>query len=294
MTGCVHTDVMPTHQLMQRIAGIIGASVLAAWSVVAVSSDTTAVVPAQGWRFSVFAQDIMKVDNLALGADGLVYATLELSAGKGKVVRLRNTGSEVVVDGLDTPDGLFARDKFLYAVEEVNHGRVLEIDTATGKHRTLARLYRPEGIGILPNGDLALSEDSANGRLVRLSSDGQIETILGGLNRPEGLCVGKDGTIFFAETGTGRVQAFKDGNVRNLAVDLDYPDQVRLPPHGAPWITEDSPRGRLMRLKDGGLHVILSGLYLPQGMLFLPNGTLLLAEQGRGRILVVTRDEPAP
>jgi sugar lactone lactonase YvrE len=252
------------------------------------------VVPAKGWRFAVYAQDLPSIENVALSQDGSVYATLEVKDGNGQVVRLKNGKRETVVAGLTNPDGLMVKGKTLYVTEETGEGRVIEVNTVTGEQRVLARLHNPEGIDFLPGGDLVLSEDSVNGRLVRLSKDGQIETILGGLNRPEGLSIARDGTIYFAETGTGRVLAFKDGNLRNIVVDLDEPDQVKLAPDGALWIAEDSPRGRLMRLKDGGLYVILSGLNSPQGMQFMPNGTVLLAEQGRGRILVITRDEPPP
>lgn len=248
------------------------------------------VVPAKGWRFTVYADGLPLVENVAYSNDGVVYATLEDQGEKGQLVRIRNSRHEVVVSGLNHPDGLIPRGKFLIVTEEALEGRVLEINPATGEKRVLATLTNPEGLALLPDGDLVISEDSVNGRLVRLGQTGRIETILGGLNRPEGLCVAKDGTIYFAETATGRVLAFKDGALRNLVLDLDEPDQIKLAPDGALWITEDNPRGRLLRLKDGALHVILSGLVYPQGMTFLPGGALLLAERGRGRLLHVMRD----
>jgi sugar lactone lactonase YvrE len=111
--------------------------------------------------------------------------------------------------------------------------------------------------------------------------------MMGGLNRPEGIAVAKDGTIYVAETATGRVLAYKSGDVRTVVNDLEEPDQVELAPDGALWITEDTKSGRLMRYKDGSLAVVLSGLRNPQGIAFLNHGTVLVAEQGRGRILAV-------
>ena len=62
-------------------------------------------------------------------------------------------------------------------------------------------VHSPEGIDTLPDGDLVVSEDNINGRLLRVRRDGKqmMEVMLGGLNRPEGLVVKPDGTVIFAE-----------------------------------------------------------------------------------------------
>ena len=259
----------------------------------ALAVDGSSVVPAPGWRFRVFADNLPEVDNLAVGDDGSVYATLEKNAGKGRLVRIRHGKTENVVKGLHRPDGLRFRQQRLIVTEEVSDGRVLEIDPATGKTRVLAELNKPEGIAVLPDGDLLITEDTVQGRVVRIKRNGATETLLGGLNRPEGIALAGDGTLYIAETGTGRVLAWREGQLRSVVNDLDEPDQVAIGPGGGLWITEDTPRGRLLQLKNGSLNVVLSGLHSPQGMAWLPNGQLLLAEQGRGRILQVIR-EPIP
>ena len=259
----------------------------------ALAVEGSSVVPAPGWRFRVFADNLPEVDNLAVGSDGSVYATLEENAGKGRLVRIRNGKVENLVKGLNRPDGLRFRQQRLIVTEEVSDGRVLEVDPATGKTRVLAVLNKPEGIAVLPDGDLLIAEDTVQGRVVRLKRNGAVETLLGGLNRPEGIALAGDGTLYIAETGTGRVLAWQDGQLRSVVNDLDEPDQVAIGPGGGLWITEDTPRGRLLQLKNGSLNVVLSGLHSPQGMAWLPNGQLLLAEQGRGRILLVM-PEPAP
>lgn len=257
------------------------------------ANDGTSVVPAKGWRFQVFADNLPQVDNLAVGADGSVYATLELDRGKGRVVRIRNGKIHNLVEGLNRPDGLRFRYQHLIVTEEVSDGRVLEVDTANGKTRVLAELNKPEGVAVLPDGNVLISEDTVQGRVLRLKPNGASETMLAGLNRPEGIALARDGTLYIAETGTGRVLAWQDGQLRSVLNDLDEPDQLAIGPDGALWVTEDMTRGRLLLLKNGDLHVILSGLHSPQGMAWLPNGTLLVAEQGRNRILQVIR-EPIP
>ncbi|MCR4332823.1 MAG: hypothetical protein NUV34_09020, partial [Sulfuricaulis sp.] len=187
------------------------------------------------------------------------------------------------------PDGLLLRGKFLLITEEIPEGRVLEFDLASKKQHVLATLHNPEGIDTLPDGDLVVSEDSINGRLLRVPRDGAkaVEVILGGLNRPEGLVARPDGAVIFAETATGRVLSFKGGEVNIVVDDLDEPDQVEIAPDGSLWITEDTRDGRLLRLKDGALETVLSGLRSPQGMAFGSDGSVWLAERGRQRLLVI-------
>ncbi len=265
-------------------------ALLLAASVPVVAADVSPQ-PAPGWRYEVFAenQPPPAVDNLAIGGDGGVYATLELSRGRGRVVRIRNGTAEDVVTGLNRPDGLFAAGKFLYITEEILNGRVLEFNLATRVQRTLATLNMPEGIGRLPGGDLVISEDSPRGRLLRLEGNGTVEIINDQLNRPEGLSVAPDGTVYVAETARGRLLAVRGGQVKTVIKNLTEPDQVKYAPDDALWITEDADPGRLLRFKNGALETIMSGLAAPQGMAFRADGAILLAEQGNGRILVISK-----
>jgi len=130
-----------------------------------------------------------------------------------------------------------------------------------------------------------------NGRLLRVRryGDRAVEVLLGGLNRPEGLVLSQDGEVIFAEAGTGRVLAFKNGKLSVVLHDLDEPDQIEIAPDGALWITEDVSNGRLLRFKDGALETVLSGLHSPQGIAFGADGVIWLAEQGRQRILLIRR-----
>jgi len=250
------------------------------------------VVAGSGWKYRVVAQNLPGVDNLVMDGEGSLYATQELPNGGGKVIRWHRGKIKTVIVGLNRADGLLLHGNSLYITEEAEAGRVLEYDLATKKQRTLATLHRPEGIDLLPDGDLVVAEDNISGRLMRVSRHEHqpVEVILGGLNRPEGVAVNSDGAVVFAETETGRVLSYKAGDVTVVVDDLDEPDQVEFAPDGALWITEDVKNARLLRLKNGTLETVLSGLRSPQGMAFGADGTAWLAEQGRHRILAITRD----
>lgn len=250
------------------------------------------VVAGSGWKYRVVAQNLPGVDNLVMDSEGSLYATQELAHGGGKVIRWQRGKIRTVIVGLNRADGLLLHGNSLYITEETEDGRVLEYDLATKKQRLLATLHRPEGIDLLPDGDLVVAEDNISGRLMRVPRRGHrpVEVILGGLNRPEGVAVNPDGAVIFAETETGRVLSYKEGDVTVVVDDLDEPDQVEFAPDGALWITEDVKNGRVLRLKNGTLETVLSGLRLPQGITFGADGTVWLAEQGRHRILAITRD----
>ncbi len=272
-----------------RFLSGLAAAVIAVSAAGSESIAPAEVVAATGWKYRVVTPNLPGIDNLVMAPDGSLYATQELPHGAGKVIRLRRGEVTLVASGFSRPDGLLLRGKFLFITEEISEGRVLEFDLASKKQRVLATLHNPEGIDTLPDGDLVVSEDSINGRLLRVRRDGTkaVEVILGGLNRPEGLVAKPDGAVIFAETATGRVLSYKSGEVNVVVDDLDEPDQVEIAPDGSLWITEDTRDGRLLRLKDGALETVLSGLRSPQGMAFGSDGSVWLAERGRQRLLVI-------
>ncbi len=286
--------------MLKIISRLIGSCFLGAYlagvctlQVLAAGNETVAravVVAEPGWKYRIAHKDLPGIDNLLVAPDGSLYATQELPHGAGKVIRIHRGQIKTIVSDLDRSDGLLLRGRFLYITEEKTDGRVLEFDLSTKKQRVLTHLRHPEGIDLLPDGSFAVSEDNVNGRLVRVHRNAQepVEVILGGLNRPEGVTVDTTGRIIIAETATGRVLSYKDGQVNVIIDDLDEPDQVELAPDGALWISEDVDDGRLLRLKDDALETVLSGLRSPQGIAFSADGTIWLAERGRQRILAIT------
>ncbi|MEE9140436.1 MAG: hypothetical protein V3U18_06625, partial [Alphaproteobacteria bacterium] len=123
---------------------------------------------AAGWHYEVFASGLPRADNIAVGAEGEVYVSLEVGKGEGQVVRLRDGRRQIVAEGLDRPDGLALTPSHLYVTEEVWRGRLIRVDLADMSRTVLARLNKPEGVDILPDGSLVVAEDYPGGRLLRV------------------------------------------------------------------------------------------------------------------------------
>jgi sugar lactone lactonase YvrE len=70
-----------------------------------------------------------------------------------------------------------------------------------------------------------------------------------------------------------------------LAEDFLEPDDLVLAPDGSIFISDVAEGTVKHYTQAGGLNVILSGLSAPEGMAFLPDGSMVIAEQGRNRLV---------
>ncbi len=243
------------------------------------------VLTSKGYEYSVFAEGLPSVDNLTMTSDGKLYATLERGHGHGEVVRILSDGSyEVIIDGLRRPDGIRAGDGKLFIVEESKRGRVIEYDLGSKQVRVVARLPYVEGLNVISKDEVLLTEDRKKGKLISLTSEGKSHVLMRGLKRPEGIVVDSEGTVFIAETATGKVLKYSGGRLETVLDGLNKPDQLAIDGTGALLISEDSRTGRLFAYKDGKLRIIASCLRSPQGILPVRDG-ILLSEQSRGRVL---------
>lgn len=290
LTGGFLAPKMCTRSVSPFLGGAAACAMLISVAFAEARPDVSEPVTAgNGWMFDVVARNLPGIDNLVLAEDDSLYATQELPFGAGKVVRVNRGEVATVVSGLSRPDGLLLREQKLFITEETANGRLLEYDLSEKKLRILALLNKPEGVDMSPDGDLVVSEDAIEGRLLLVRRDGQAPTkvLLEKLKRPEGLIVRADGSIVFAETASGRVLSYRNGEVNVVVGGLAWPDQVELAPDGALWITEDVADGRLLRFQDGAIERVLSGLRSPQGMAIGADGAVWVAEYGRQRILLV-------
>jgi sugar lactone lactonase YvrE len=144
-----------------------------------------------------------------------------------------------------------------------------------------ANLAAPQSIAYGPDGTLYIT-DRDNNRIRAVGPDGVMTTIAGGapgfsgdggpaakarLNRPDGLAVASDGTIYFADSNNERIRMIApDGLISTIA-----------------GTGKDASAG------DGG-QATKASLADPEGLLLDSRGNLYISESEGNRVRVITPD----
>lgn len=98
-----------------------------------------------------------------------------------------------------------------------------EADPGDGGPATAAKLARPAGIAVGPDGSIWIVE-SNSGTVRVVGSDGTIRTAADGLYNPNGITVAGDGSVYVADTSNYRVvSVLDDGQVVALAGSKIHP-----------------------------------------------------------------------
>ncbi len=154
-------------------------------------------------------------------------------------------------------------------------------------------LGKVDNIVIAPQNTLyvTLEKRDGKGSVVRLKR-GRRDTLMNGLDRPDGLMLA-DGKLYVTEEADeGRVLAF-DLKSRDTTVvaRLRKPEGIRRRYDGSLFVTEDrAVDGRLVIVgKDSRVTPIVRGLKRPEGLDVASDGSVYLAESGTGRVLRVAR-----
>ena len=111
------------------------------------------------------------------------------------------------------------------------------------------------------------------------------------LEEGEGVAVCPDGGLFYSEKKKGWIKRYRPGQNDDIVVrGLHDPSFLMCDGEGL-WITEDLTHGARLYLLDafGNMQTILTRLRSPQTIIPVAPSRFLLAEQGRGRILELTR-----
>lgn len=251
-----------------------------------------------GWKLTTLVQDVDRVSGLALGADGSLYMTQEYLSPGGLVIRLRTDHERAVVaSGLDKPDGLFLDGGSLYISQEggvhpmlkvASNGDIEEIPVAAANLEQIWLAHE--------NGRLVLYgiEDRRVGNIVRYDFEsGRSDVMAEGIAEGEGVSVCADGTIFYAEKETGEINRLTPGGGRELlAGGFNKPGFVACEAEGV-WVTEDANLDARVYFVHRALphraELIVSHLRSAQYLVRSSPTELLLAEQDRGRVLLLSR-----
>ena len=249
------------------------------------------VTVADGWSFRVYIDGIAHVSALAKDRDGALYISKELSHEQGILFSRAADGSLTqAVVGLSKPDGLVAFRDGVAISQEGGDLPVLWLHG--GQMEILFQGRSVEGLASDGQSLYAVEDRKGDGRLLRFDPLTRVLTVLrSGLSEAEGVAICPDGQLFYAEKGKRWVKRWQADGADVLVLEqLNAPGFLMCNDEGL-WITEDAThRARLLLLdRTGSLQTILSGLRSGQTVLSLAPGHLLLAEQGRGRVLEVER-----
>lgn len=167
-----------------------------------------------------------------------------------------------------------------YAVSDMENGTVRLVD-GNGSTRTIngesdvletsvngVTFDKPSGLATDKNGDLYVS-DTGRGAIRKITTSGEVQTVIEGLNRPMGLCYA-DGILYVAETGANRVISVKDGEISLVAgsgecgdadgsieeASFSSPQGVAVDKDGTVYIA-DTVNACVRVVKDGKVDTIL-------------------------------------
>jgi sugar lactone lactonase YvrE len=185
---------------------------------------------------------------------------------------------------------------------------------------TEAALNHPGGILLDPDGTISIA-DTDNSCIRRVSREGTITTVVGPgregelgdggparaayVDKPEGMAVAPDGSLYVADTGNGRVRRVDAaGIITTVASRLASPTDVALAPDGGLYVVENSKhqiqkldtRGKLETVVgtgksgfcgDGG-PADKACLNMPRSIAVALDGSLYIADTGNHRVRKVS------
>jgi len=244
-----------------------------------------------GWRYEVLLNDIEKVSAIALDAEGGLLLSEELQSGEGRILRYSGDGSlEPVEAGLSKPDGMVSFHGGVVFSQEQGDEAVLW----RTPQRTVELFAGSNVEGLANDGRYlyAIEDRHGDGRLLRYDPSNDTTVVLRtGLDQAEAITACPDGRLFYSEKSSGTVsQVHAEGHDNVVLTGLNQPGFLLCTNEGL-WITEDATHMARVLLLDpeGQLQVILDHMRSVQTIIASTPGNYLVAEQGRDRILELTR-----
>ena len=222
----------------------------------------------------------------ALGASGGACTTFDSElAAPGYDI-------QVVASDIAFPDGLAnGPDGTLLVTEEYRGGGVIRLDPASGYWTHIVRdLADPDNIVVIGD-DLYVTEEDAQGRIVRIDGQGGVTTFASGLSGPEGLDLGPDGNLYVAEHApSGHVYGFSMDGQRWAVAPIVQGEGLRCLPDGSLVVAETS-HGRVVRIGPDGerRRITDQPMELPDGVTYDPTRDRILVTEDAtpGRLLAI-------
>ena len=240
----------------------------------------------------ILLDNVPSPNAMEVGPDGLLYFPV---MGANEIWRIDPAGGqpEVVATGLGVPDAVkFDADGQIVSTQ-VASGQVLRIDPRNGEQTLLAQLN--PGLDNLTFAGNRLFTSNFTGEITEILAPGESRALLpGGLNWPLDLTVGTDGAVYVAD-GTYFYRIGDDGALQTVAMLFSpgYPGFLRGVISSGPGefivttAADTVARYRPGRPEEESGELLATGIDQPYGVTAAPDGSLLVVEQGAGRLLSV-------
>lgn len=245
------------------------------------SGEVLRIDPRSGEK-TTLAQLNPGLDNLTFVGDRLFVSNFT-----GEITEVLGGGETrtLLAGGLNWPLDLAVSDGNLYVADGTYFYRV----DADGSLQTVGMLFSPGYPGFLrglaPAGAGVFVVATSGGQIARYRpADGETDYLADGFDQLYGVALGADGTIVFAELGTGRVHALRSGSTEVLASGLKDPVGVVFDPAGRPLVAE-SGAGRVVSV-SGAVETVVDGLQRPQGIA-VADGVLYIVDAGAKEVVAV-------
>ncbi len=250
------------------------------------------VTTAQGWIARTWIDSVPRVSALALHPDGGLYVTQEFYPPRGTLLHIQQNGEQQLLLGnLGKPDGLVAFGDGVVVGQESGIAPVLWY--RQGHVEELFTGHAVEALAAWNNRYLYTVEDRRGGRLLRYDhATRTLDVLLADGDGMEGITRCPDGGLYFSEKRQGKVYRINEGNPPETVIEgLKKPNYLLCTPEGL-WITEDATaHARVLLFADGEISVIARHLRSAQTIIEAGERRMLVAEQGRNRILELIREE---
>lgn len=247
------------------------------------------VTTASGWSYRVWIDNVPRVSALALHPDGGLYVTQEFYPPDGKLLHIQENGErQVLLGNLGKPDGIVpfgdgvvvGQESGIAPVLWYRQGRIEKLFEGNAVEALIAREGRY----------LYTVEDRRGGNLLRYDhATKQLEALYTKGDGMEGITRCPDGMLYFSEKRQGKIYRFNEVDPpKPVIAGLKKPNYLLCTPEGL-WITEDATaHARVLFFADGKISVVARHLRSAQTIVAVGERRMLVAEQGRNRILELT------